>query len=332
MIRLAIDLGSSTTKIYRADAGNGVVLVEPSCVAVDVDHEIKAIGKEAKKLLGKTTAQTHIVFPVFEGVIVDNRLAAVMLKEFLSRVGSPVALKRARIVFSVPCGANEEVLESYALLAEECGLKKVAFVEAPYLAALGSGIALSEENPLFCLDIGGGVTNAAVLSLGGIIAGLSMNIGGYNMDKNIQLRVQRLKGIEIGDQTAERIKNEIGSLQERPHGSTVASGVSSITRAPGSESVSALEISDCIRVYMDKILEYALLVLQKLPAEVAASVNKNGVCLTGGVARVKNVAEYVSKKLGGLRVHVCEEPQFAVVTGGGAVARDKQLFELFYKG
>lgn len=151
MIKLAIDLGSSVTKIYRADASNGIVLAEPSCVAVSgMEREIKAIGKEAKKLMGKTAEFTEIVFPVYEGELVDMRLAAAMLKEFLARIGIKSArLKRSETLFSVPCGASEGLKADYAALAEECGLKKVRFAEAPFLAALGADAVLGEANPVF---------------------------------------------------------------------------------------------------------------------------------------------------------------------------------------
>lgn len=323
MVKLAIDLGSSVTKIYRADAGSGIVLAEPSCVAVGgPDREIKAIGKEAKKLVGKTAEFTEIVFPVYEGEIVDMRLAVAMLGEFLSRIG--IRPGRALAVFSVPCGASSELVADYAALASECGLKRLRFIEAPFLAALGADAVLSESNPVFCLDIGGGVTNAAVLSLDGVIAGLSMNIGGNNMDANIIDRIESCKGLRIGALTAERVKNEIGSLAVGARGATVVEGSLSSTMRPGSASVRAEEIEPCIRTYIDKILEYASLVLEKLPAEVAAAVNSNGVYLSGGGAKISFVPEYIGKKLD-MRVHVCDEPQFAVVTGGGVAVRDERL-------
>ena len=333
MIKLAIDLGSSVTKIYRADAGSGVVLAEPSCVAVSgVNREIKAIGKDAKKLVGKTAEFTEIVFPVYEGEIVDMRLAEAMLKEFLSRIGiRPSVLKRSFTVFSVPCGASAKLREDYAALAEECGLKRLCFVEAPFLAALGADAVLSEANPVFCLDIGGGVTNAAVLSLDGIIAGLSMNVGGNNMDANIIDRIEACKGLHIGALTAERVKNEIGSLAVGARGATVVEGSRVSAMRPGSVSVQASEIEPCIRIYIDKILEYASLVLQKLPAEVAAAVNGNGVYLSGGVVKLSFVPEYIAKKLD-MRIHVCDEPQFAVVTGGGAAVRDERILARIAKG
>ena len=333
MIKIAIDLGSTMTKIYRADAGNGIVLAEPSCVAVGSDGvEVKAIGKEAKQLVGKTAGLTRIVFPIYEGMVVDDRLAVIMLKEFLNRAGiKATKIKRAEAVFSVPCGVSEDCLESYRVLAQECGLKKVYFVETPYLAVLGSDDAiLSEADPVFMLNIGGGVTNAAVLSLGGIIAGVSMNVGGNNMDSNIINKLAREKGLNVGPLTAERVKNEIGSLSVNARGATVAEGSSVSNFRPASASVQASEISDCIRVYIDKVLEYAALVLNKLPAEVAAAVNKNGVFLSGGVAKISYVPDYISKKLE-MRVRVCEEPQFSVVSGGGAVIRDKTLLQKISK-
>ena len=332
MIKIAIDLGSSTTKIYRADSGNGVALAEPTCVAVSgVERAVTAVGKDAKKLVGKTAELTQIVFPVHEGNIVDGKLAAEMLKEFLSRVGvQPNLLKRVQTVFSVPCGASEGLIEDYARLAEECGLRKVLFVEAPYLVALGSDVVFSESNPVFAMDIGGGVTNIAVLSLGGIISGLSMNIGGHNMDVNIIEKMARCNHLNIGDLTAERIKNEIGSLSPKVRASTVAQGSSTETFYPSSIAVQSAEIADCIRVYVDKVLEYAGLVLNQLPAEVAAAVHKNGLCLSGGVAKLDGVAEYISAKLG-MEVRVTEEPQFAVVLGGGLIARDQKLYNFFVK-
>lgn len=329
MIRLAVDLGSAVTKIFRADGGGGIVLAEPSAVAVDgLTGEIKAIGKEAKKLVGKTTEFTEIVFPVYEGEIKNARLAAEMLKEFLRRVNldSAAALRKTEVLFALPCGAKEDVISSYAALAEECRLKNAFYAEVPYLSALGSEAVLSDFDPVFTTDIGGGTTNIAVLSAEGIIAGLSMNIGGNNMDADIADRVERLKSLRVGALTAERLKNEIGSLSSQARGTSVAEGISVTQYRPAGVSVQASEISDCISVYFDKAVEYASYVLKELPAEVAAAVNKNGAYLSGGVARTFYAAEYLSKKLE-MRVRVCAEPQYAVITGAGALLRDKKLFK-----
>ena len=332
MWKLAIDLGSSVTKIYRADTSSGIVLAEPSCVAVaGEEREVKAIGKEAKSLIGKTAEYTSIIYPVYEGEIVDMRLAAAMLGEFLSRVGvKSSALPRAQILLSVPCGASDRVLSDYMLLAEECGLKRVYFVEQPYLAAVGAGAILTDSDPVFCIDIGGGVTNVAVVSADGIIAGLSMNIGGNNMDSNVLQKVAKVNKLRIGPLTAERIKNEIGSFSPAARGAIVAEGSSVETLRPAASSVQATDVADCLRVYVDKILEYAGAVLKKLPAEVAATVNRNGVFLSGGVMKIPYLPQYIGAKLE-MRYHVCEEPQFATVLGGGAVVRDKDLLTQFGK-
>ena len=307
MIKLAIDMGSSMTKIYRADTNSGVVLAEPSCVAVVTGEQIKAIGKEAKSLIGKTAEFTSIVYPVYEGEIVNMRLAEAMLKEFLSRIDVKAsALRRAQVLFSVPCGISERALADYMALTEECGLKKVWFVEQPYLTALGAGAIVSDTDPVFCLDIGGGVSNAAVISADGIISGISMNIGGNN------------------------IKNEICSLSSSALGTVVAEGSSTKTCQPAAVPVQAADLTDCVRVYVNKVVEYAVEVLRTLPAEVAATVNRNGVLLSGGIMKIPYVPQYIGTMLG-MRYRLSEEPQFSTVLGGGVLLRDKILLNRFAK-
>jgi rod shape-determining protein MreB len=331
MIKLAIDMGSSMTKIYRADTNSGVVLAEPSCVAVVTGEQIKAIGKEAKSLIGKTAEFTSIVYPVYEGEIVNMRLAEAMLKEFLSRIDVKAsALRRAQVLFSVPCGISERALADYMALTEECGLKKVWFVEQPYLTALGAGAIISDTDPVFCLDIGGGVSNAAVISADGIISGISMNIGGNNMDANIISRIATNSELLVGALTAEKIKNEICSLSSSALGTVVAEGSSTKTCQPAAVPVQAADLTDCVRVYVNKVVEYAVEVLRTLPAEVAATVNRNGVLLSGGIMKIPYVPQYIGTMLG-MRYRLSEEPQFSTVLGGGVLLRDKVLLNRFAK-
>ena len=331
MIKLAIDMGSSMTKIYRADTNSGVVLAEPSCVAVVTGEQIKAIGKEAKSLIGKTAEFTSIVYPVYEGEIVNMRLAEAMLKEFLSRIDVKAsALRRAQVLFSVPCGISERVLADYMALTEECGLKKVWFVEQPYLTALGAGAIVSDTDPVFCLDIGGGVSNAAVISADGIISGISMNIGGNNIDANIISRIASNSELLVGALTAEKIKNEICSLSSSALGTVVAEGSSTKTCQPAAVPVQSADLTDCVRVYVNKVVEYAVEVLRTLPAEVAATVNRNGVLLSGGIMKIPYVPQYIGTMLG-MRYRLSEEPQFSTVLGGGVLLRDKILLNRFAK-
>ena len=331
MIKLAIDMGSSMTKIYRADTNSGIVLAEPSCVAVVADDEIKAIGKEAKNLIGKTAEFTSIVYPVYEGEIVNMRLAEAMLKEFLARIDvKSSALRKAQVLFSIPCGISEKILSDYMALTEECGLRKVWFVEQPYLMALGGGAVLSDTDPIFCLDIGGGVSNAAVVSADGIISGISMNVGGNNIDANIISRIASNSELLVGALTAEKIKNEICSLSPSARGTMVAEGSSTKTCQPAAVSVQAGDLTECVRVYVNKIVEYAIEVLRTLPAEVAATVNRNGVLLSGGIMKIPYVPQHIGAALG-MRYRVCEEPQFATVLGGGLLLRDKVALAKFAK-
>ena len=185
MIKLAIDLGSSVTKIFKI--GSGVVLAEPTCIAVSTSSgTVKAIGEEAKLLIGKTAEFTTIVFPVFEADIVNEEMAAVMLTYFLSKIGvTRSRARKAEALFSVPCGAQDELLEKYRRLAAACGIGSVCFVEVPFLSALGQNMPLSETEPVFVVDMGGGSTNIAAFSLDGVIAGIGLNIGGGNIDSHI---------------------------------------------------------------------------------------------------------------------------------------------------
>ena len=325
MIKLAIDLGSSVTKIYRVDSNNGIALFEPSCVAIQgEDERVCAIGKEAKRLLGKTVGDKDIVYPIHEGEIVDHTLAVKMLKEFIQRAELSAYVRRGETVFSVPCGIGYEQLMAYKALAADCGFKKAHFVEAPYLSVCGSGIALSEEHSVFTIDIGAGVTNIAVVSLGGMAAGFSIGVGGNAMDYSIAEIVEEMKGLKIGTLTSETIKNEIGSLGKNARGKTIAEGSSIQTCLPASVSVDASDIAACLRAYIDKVIEYAQLVLNRLSAEVAADIHRTGVLLSGGVMKMPYVKEYIEDALK-MNATVADAPHFAVARGGGVVLRDKKL-------
>lgn len=329
MIKLAIDFGSSMTKIYRADTNSGIVLSEPSCIAVNDGQEIKAIGKAAKNLIGKTAEYTQIVRPIQDGLIVDRALAVSMLKDFLSRIGiTKSALKKALVLISIPCGLGEEELSEYVALTEECDLRKVRFVEQPYLAALGGGAALSETDPIFCLDIGGGIANAAVISANGIIAGIALNVGGSKIDKSIMKTMRDEYQLTIGELTAEKVKNNVGSLAAGAGGAMVVEGSSTESYQPASRSVQSMQVKPAIRTCVDQIIDYAAGVLWDLPAEVAAAVHHNGVYLSGGVMKLTQAPQYIAGRLN-MRYHVTDEPQFVTVLGGGVLLRDKELLNRF---
>ena len=321
MIKLAIDFGTSVTKIYKL--GSGIVLAEATCVTVQKDTgEIRAFGNEAKRLLGKTAEQTDVCFPVYEGEIVSERLAGALLEFFLRKV-----VKRGTSVealFCVPCGYKVESREKVYRVAKAAGIGRVNFAETPFLSVLGQDVPLSESNPVFAIDIGAGVTSIAAFSLDGIIAGLSMNVGGSNMDVHIIDHIAETFSLKIGSLTSEKLKNTVGSLIEDDNQSTIINGRDLKSGRPRSVSVSSADIVFPIKVYVDKIAEYADLVLKKLPAEVSAAMLKNGLYLSGGVCNIAGLAEYMSRKLQ-MEAHLSGDPQMAVVLGGGRAVGNAAL-------
>lgn len=326
MIKLAIDLGSSVTKIFRI--GSGVVLAEPSCVAVaSGTANVKAIGEEAKRLIGKTAEYTTIVFPVFEADIVNEEMAAIMLSYFLNKAGvTPKLARRAEAVFAVPCGAQDELLDKYYRLGEKCSLGSVHFVEVPFLSALGQNMMLSETNPVFVVDIGGGSTNIAAFSLDGIIAGIGLNIGGGNIDSGIIDCVAEKFNLKIGLQTSEKLKTTVGSLYTSDNETFVVNGRDISTGRPRSVAVSSPDIYDCVKVFADKIIEYTSMILAKLPAEVSASVWRGGIFLSGGGGKLIGLDDYMARALQ-MDVTLADEPQMAVILGGGRTVGNDDILE-----
>lgn len=324
MIKLAIDLGSSVTKIFRI--GSGVVLAEPSCVAVAAGTGgIKAIGEEAKMLIGKTAEFTKIEFPVFEADIVNEDMAYVMLSYFLGKIGVPESrAKKAEVLFSVPCGAGERLLEKYARLASRCGIRSVSFVETPILSAIGQNIALSETEPVFVVNMGGGSTNIAAFSLDGIIAGIGMNIGGGNIDSQIIDCIAETYGLKIGLQTSEKLKIEAGSLYENDNQHMLVNGRDIESGMPRSVLVTSSDIYGCVRMFADKVLEYTGMIIAKLPAEVSAAIRYNGICLSGGTAQIAGMDDYFQHVLQ-MNVKLSDEPQMAVVLGGGRTVGNEDI-------
>lgn len=324
MIKFAIDFGTSVTKIYKL--GSGIVLAEATCVTVQKDTgEIRALGNEAKRLLGRTAELNDVCFPVYEGEIVNERLASELLKYFLAKV-SRKSFLGVEALFCVPCGCSEISREKYYRVARAAGISRVTFAETPYLSALGQDVPLSETNPVFSIDVGAGVTSIAAFSLDGIIAGVSMNVGGNNMDIHIIDHIAGIFNLKIGSPTSEKLKNTVGSLIPNDNQSTVVNGRDITTGKPRSVTVSSEDILFPVRVYVDKIVEYAELILKKLPAEVSAVMCKSGIILSGGVAAISGFADYVSEKLQ-MEAHVSNDPQMAVVLGGGRALGNAALLK-----
>lgn len=332
MKRISIDMGSGFTKIYMP--GCGVVLMESTCIAVEEYSEggekvvsVKAFGNKARALSGRAAVNTHIVNPVVEGDIVNENLASMLLGYFLEKIEIPrKKAKRVEAVFILPCGAKAELKQKYMRIAEDCGLAAVYFTLTPFASVLGHNVAINESTPMFLLDIGHSITNIAALSQDGIIYGLTVNLGGANIDVHLIDELAENYNLKIGALTAERLKNSVGSLLADDNKINVIEGRDVATGAPASIAVNSGQIYGVITTYIDKILEYVALVLSKLPAEVASGVMHGGIYLSGGVMKMDGLAEYIKDRLN-IPVNLPEEPQLAAVIGGGTILSSDVLLD-----
>lgn len=333
MIRLAIDVGSQTTKIYML--GSGVVLSEATSVAIEtietengVVANVKAYGDTARSILGKGSPSTTVINPVDEGDIISEELLSALLTYFLQKI--EINRKKAKdteVMFVIPCGATSTLKQKYLSVAEECNLGRVYFTQSPFASVLGHNVNLSQAKPMFALDVGYGVTNISAVSLDGIISGFSLNLGGGNVDVHLMDYIAENCSLKIGALTAERLKNTVGSLFEDDNKLAVIDGMEIKKGVPASVAVNSSQILDLIKLYADKILEYVSLAIAKLPAEVVATIVHDGIYLSGGFTRLDGFAEYVQNKLS-MPVNVCEDARYASVIGAGIILSSENLTSL----
>lgn len=324
--KLAIDLDSLYTNIYVL--GGGLVLSEPTVAAVSQDEkcEVKAIGLDARKLIGKTAKNTKTVFPVFEGEIVNEKVAIGILSAFLKKIDVKNKLGGCHAIFAVPCGATSAMLDKYKTVARGCGITKTYFAEAPLLSALGQRIPLNDASPCFIIDMAGGTTNIAAVTLDGIIAGISVNFGGSKISTDIIDFVAERYGLQIGLLTAERLRKEIGSLAANDALATVVNGRDIKTGTPRAISLKALDVIEPTARYFDKIAELAITVLKKLPPEVSAEIRHSGIYVSGGTSAVYGLDKYYSDKFG-MKVNVAQHGLMSVALGGGVAIGNSDLLK-----
>jgi len=324
--KYAIDFDCSTTNIYKL--GSGLVLSEPT-VATASDNgkgEVKSIGLEASKVIGKTGKDTKIVFPVFEGEIVNKKVATSVLFGFMKKLGVKNKFAGVTALFALPSGATSEMLDAYREVAKGCGIGKVYFAESLMLSALGQRIHINDFAPCFVIDMGGGTTNIGALSLDGIIAGVSVNIGVSKINADIIDHVSENLGIQIGFLTADRLRREIGSLEEGDILSTVVNGRKIVDGTPSAFSVKAQDILEGVKKYYDKIAEIAIEVLKKLPPEVSAEIRHSGVYIAGAASKIYGLDKYFEQKLD-IKVNIAENAQYSVALGGGIALGNSELLK-----
>ncbi|MDQ3035022.1 MAG: rod shape-determining protein [Myxococcota bacterium] len=322
---LAIDLGTATTLIYVK--GRGIVSCEPSVVAVQTDarggKKVLAVGKEAKEMLGRTPGNIQAVRPLRDGVIADFEITEAMLRYFIKRAQNRSTLVKPRIIICVPFGITEVEKRAVKESAESAGAREVFLIEEPMAAAIGAGLPITEPSGNMVVDIGGGTTEVAVISLAGIVYSQSVRVGGDKMDEAIVAYLKRKYNLLIGDQTAERVKCTIGNAY--PGGSSgypgdvetmEVKGRDLVAGVPKTVIVNSDEIRDALSEPINTIVEAVMAALERTPPELSADIVDKGIVLTGGGAQLKNL-DVLLREETGLPVMVCDDPVSAVVLGSG---------------
>jgi rod shape-determining protein MreB len=323
---MAIDLGTANTLVYVR--GRGIVLAEPSVVAIsDVRGKktVLAVGEEAKQMLGRTPAAITAIRPMRDGVIADFEVAEEMIKHFIRKVHNRRGFASPIIIVCVPSGSTAVERRAIQESAESAGARKVLLIEEPMAAAIGAGLPVTEPSGSMIVDIGGGTTEVAVISLGGIVYAKSVRVGGDKMDEAIISYIRRHFNLLIGESSAERIKMEVGAARIPDNGEDgpckQVKGRDLINGVPREITVSQAQISESLAEPVFQIVEAVKVALENTPPELAADIVDKGIVLTGGGALLYRLDE-VLREATGLPVVVAEEPLSCVVLGTGRALED----------
>lgn len=316
---LAIDLGTANTLVYVK--GKGIVTNEPSVVAIQRDHrggkKILAVGKEAKDMLGRTPGSIVAVRPMKDGVIADFEITEAMLRYFIERAHNRRTMVKPRIIICVPYGITAVEKRAVKESAESAGAREVYLIEEPMAAAIGAGLPITEPSGSMIVDIGGGTTEVAVISLAGIVYSQSVRVGGDKMDEAIVNYLKRKYNLLIGERTAEQIKIQIGTAYPDDEVRTMpVKGRDLVAGIPKTIEVSSEEIREAIAEPVNTIVETVRVALEKTPPELAADIVDKGIVLAGGGALIKNL-DILLREETGLPIMIAEDPLTAVVLGSG---------------
>ena len=322
---IAIDLGTANTLVYVK--GRGVVLDEPSVVAFSYKNGRKivhAVGAEASLMLGRTPANIEAIRPMKDGVIADFEVAEKMIKAFIEKVHNRSRFVQPRIVICVPSGATAVERRAIHQSAQQAGARYVGLIEEPMAAALGAGLPIHEPSGSMVVDIGGGTTEVAVLSLDGIVYSRSVRVGGDKMDDAIVQYVRRTTNLLMGEMSAERVKKEIGSamMPADNEGMTVQiKGRDLMNGVPREIRVTEAMIAESLAEPVEQIVEAVKTALESTPPELAADIVDKGIMLTGGGALLRNLDLELRERTG-LPISIADDPLSCVVRGSGTVVEN----------
>jgi rod shape-determining protein MreB len=324
---LAVDLGTANTLVYAP--GRGIVLNEPSIVAVHVhDRSVLAVGSQAKAMLGRAPGSIDVIRPLRHGVIADYDSTEKMLQYFIRRAHQSRSPARPRVVISVPSGITQVERRAVHESAVHAGARKVHLVPEPVAAAMGAGLPIAEPGANMIVDVGGGTTEVAVISLSGIVHCTSLRIGGDDMNDAIAQHVRKSHGLLIGERRAEEIKIALGSAHPQldDAGPLPVKGRDLTTGLPRTITVTVAEIRDALREPVTAVVEAVRVCLEQTPPELAADIVDNGITLTGGGALLPGLDQLLNHETS-LPILVSEDPLTCVVRGAGRVLDDSTVLD-----
>ena len=326
---LAIDLGTATTLTFVK--GKGIVSYEPSVVAIQrLPHGGKrplAFGNEAKEMLGRTPGNIFAIRPLRDGVIADFEITEHMLRYFISKAHNRRTLVRPRIVICVPANITEVEKRAVQDSALAAGAREVYLIEEPMAAAIGADLPITEPAGNMIVDIGGGTTEVAVISLSGIVFAKSLRIGGNKMDEAVVNYLKKQHNLLVGEQTAEKVKIQIGTAFNPDENAFMeVKGRDILAGIPKSQTVYSSEIMKALEEPLDEIVEAVREVLEQTPPELSADIAEHGIVLTGGGSLLRNLDVLLSERTG-LPVAVSDNPEYAVVRGTGMALEEIQLLK-----
>lgn len=324
---MGIDLGTANTLVYVS--GKGIVLQEPSVVAIDKDRNIPlAVGEDAKKMLGRTPGNVVALRPLRDGVIADFDSAELMLQSFIQRVNDGNPLVRSRIIIGIPSGVTGVERRAVEEAAKEAGAREVYTIEEPVAAAIGAGLPVAEPTGNMIIDIGGGTTEVAVLSLQGSVISESVRVAGDELNDSITQYLKKVHNLVIGERTAEEIKIQLGSAYpiEGEDAVMEVRGLHLLSGLPRTVTIKGGEIRESMAEPLSVIVEAVKRTLEKTPPELAADIIDRGIMLAGGGALLRGIDTLISHETG-IITHVAADPLSCVVLGTGRVLENFKELE-----
>ncbi|HHY45675.1 MAG TPA: rod shape-determining protein [Firmicutes bacterium] len=322
---MGIDLGTANTLVYVR--GKGIVLQEPSVVAIRKDSdEVLAVGEEANRMVGRTPGSIVVIRPMKDGVIADFDVTETMLRHFIRRAHGGRGIFRPRVVVGVPSGVTEVEKRAVIDAALQAGAREAYLIEEPMAAAIGAGLSVHEPSGNMVVDIGGGTTEIAVISLGGIVASRSIRIAGDEMDEAIVQHVKRTYNLMIGERTAEEVKKRIGSAcPYEGEEEMEIKGRDMVTGLPKTVTIHAAEIREALLEPVQAIIDAVRMTLERTPPELAADIMDKGIVMTGGGSMLRGIDRLLADETG-MPVHLTEDPMKCVALGTGACLESLDVF------